>query len=176
GLDAAWAADHPDAKPLVSFSVDDDAMLWWLSDRSSAAFTFAKQYLLTHSAAANTIADPKGVYSTSVAASGLTAVYTGAAADAVFGARAGDSHAPDLFGIAQHGVVYTGGVKKIAEHGGAAPDDRDVALVVSGAGARHEIESSPVQTTQIAPTILRLLGLNPNALQAVRAEHTRVLP
>jgi len=35
---------------------------------------------------------------------------------------------------------------------------------------------APVETTQIAPTILALLGLNPGALQAVRIEHTRVLP
>jgi hypothetical protein len=175
-LDAAWAAQHPGAAPLVSFSVDDDAMLLWLSDRSGAAFAFAKQYLLSHRAPANTVDDPKGVYSTSVAASGLSAVYTGAAADAVFGARPGDSHAPDLFAIAQHGVVYTGGVKKIAEHGGSAADDRDVALVVSGAGVRHGVESAPVLTTQIAPTILRLLGLDPKALQAVRIEHTVVLP
>ena len=32
------------------------------------------------------------------------------------------------------------------------------------------------ETTQIVPTILRLLGLNPRALQAVRIEHTPVLP
>jgi hypothetical protein len=86
------------------------------------------------------------------------------------------SHAPDLFGIARPGIVYTGGVNKIAERGGAAADDRDVALVVSGAGVHPGVESAPVQTTQIAPTILRLLGLNPNALQAVRADHTHVLP
>jgi hypothetical protein len=30
--------------------------------------------------------------------------------------------------------------------------------------------------TQIAPTILRLLSLNPDELQAVQIEHTRVLP
>ena len=35
---------------------------------------------------------------------------------------------------------------------------------------------APVETTQIAPTILALLGLNPGALQAVRIEHTQVLP
>jgi hypothetical protein len=29
---------------------------------------------------------------------------------------------------------------------------------------------------QVAPTILALLGLNPQALQAVQIEHTRVLP
>jgi hypothetical protein len=33
-----------------------------------------------------------------------------------------------------------------------------------------------VETTQIAPTILKLLGLNPNSLQAVQIEHTRALP
>jgi hypothetical protein len=34
----------------------------------------------------------------------------------------------------------------------------------------------PVETTQIAPTIPHLLGLNPDSLQAVRIEHTAVLP
>ena len=33
-----------------------------------------------------------------------------------------------------------------------------------------------VETTQIAPTILRLLGLDPAALEAVRIEGTAVLP
>ncbi|MEU7874080.1 hypothetical protein [Dactylosporangium sp. NPDC049140] len=33
-----------------------------------------------------------------------------------------------------------------------------------------------VRTAQIAPTVLRLLGLEPGELQAVRAEHTAVLP
>ena len=93
------------------------------------------------------------------------------------GARVGDTHAPDLIGIAQQGVVYTGGVKKIAEHGGDAAADRNVALVVSGAGVQHRDRSRPaVSTTQIAPTILRLLGLDPTALDAVRLGHTATLP
>ena len=33
-----------------------------------------------------------------------------------------------------------------------------------------------VETTQIAPTILQLLGLEPRALKAVRIERTAVLP
>lgn len=36
--------------------------------------------------------------------------------------------------------------------------------------------ASPVETTETAPTILSLLGLNPSALDAVRIEHTPVLP
>ena len=34
----------------------------------------------------------------------------------------------------------------------------------------------PVETTQIAPTIVKLLGLDPDRLQAVQIEGTRVLP
>ncbi|WP_256796425.1 hypothetical protein [Terrabacter sp. Ter38] len=176
-MNAAWAASHPKASPLVTFSLDDDGMLMWLSDRSPAALAFAKDYLLSHTAPANKASDPKGTYSTTVTASGLTKVYTGSAVDRLFGAPTGDSHAPDLVGIAQYGVVYTGNVKKIAEHGGDAPADRDVPLVVSGRGApHHTVSTTPVQTTQIAPTILRLLGINPHALQAVQIEHTRPLP
>lgn len=176
-LDAAFAAKHPSAAPLVTFSVDDDAMLVWLSDRSPAALAFAKHYLLTHSAPANRINDPKGTYSTTVRSSGLTAAYTGAAADKFVGARIGDSHAPDLIGISQVGVVYTGKVGKISEHGGDSAADRHVALVVSGAGvAHHAQQATAVNTTQIAPTILTLLGLNPRKLQAVREQHTKALP
>jgi hypothetical protein len=35
---------------------------------------------------------------------------------------------------------------------------------------------SMVQTTQVAPTILRALGLDPESLQAVKIEHTPTLP
>ncbi len=175
-INAGWTARHPGAAALVAFSVDDDGMLLWLSDRSTAAEDYAKSYLLSHSAPANTIADAKGVFSTSVTASGMTKVYTGASADKLVSARRNDPHAPDLIGIAQHGVVYTGGVKKIAEHGGAAADDRDVALVISGAGVHPSSSSRVVQTTQIAPTILRLLGLNPQQLQAVRSGQVAALP
>ena len=175
-INAGWAASHPTAAPLVAFSVDDDGMLLWLSDRHADALAFAKRYLLTHSAPANLATDPTGTFSTTVASSGLTRVYTGSAADALVSARTGDPHAPDLIGIAQHGVVYTGKTKKIAEHGGAAPDDRDVPLIVSGAGVTHGSSGRAVQTTQIAPTILALLGLDPRELDAVRIDHTAVLP
>jgi hypothetical protein len=35
---------------------------------------------------------------------------------------------------------------------------------------------SAVLTTQIAPTVLKVLGLDPNQLQAVQIERTEVLP
>jgi len=177
GINAAWALTNPADPQLVAFSTDDDGMLLSLSDRSAAAQAFVMSYLLTHPAPANLVTDAKGVYSTSVPASGLTAVYTGSDADRFVGAPVDDPHAPDVIGVAQHGVVYTGGVKKIAEHGGAAADDRDVALVVAGAGVRHGATvTTAVRTTQIAPTILGLLGLDPSELAGVRADRTLILP
>src|SRR5215470_6107099 len=173
GINAAWTAAHPGAGNLVSFATDDDGMLLWLSDRSQAAANFAKHYLLTHSAAGNDInGNP-----VTVSSSGLKAVYAGRQSAAFFGVPNGDPRHPDVLGIAQHGVVYTGGKSKIAEHGGDDPQDRDVPILVVLPGLRHGRSiGAPVETTQIAPTILRLLGLNPDELQAVQIEHTRVLP
>ena len=172
-VNAAWTAAHPGAGALVSFSTDDDGMLWWLSDRSQAAADFVKQYLLTHSAAGNNVSGGP----VTVPASGLAKVYAGAQSAAYFGVPSGDPRHPDVFGIVQHGVVYTGGQSKIAEHGGAGLQDRNVPILVDAPGLRHgQVVGAQVGTTQIAPTILRLLGLNPQALQAVRIEHTKVLP
>lgn len=172
GLNAAWRALRPGAGDLVAQSADDDAMLLWLTDRSPAATAFAKQYLLAQN---GTGTDSTGA-AKAFTRSGLQTVYAGSDAARYFGARPGDDRVPDLFGVAQYGVVYTGGTKKIAEHGGVAADDRAVPLVVSGPEREARTIGAPVTTTQIAPTILRLLGLNPAALQAVRAEGTRVLP
>jgi hypothetical protein len=174
-LDAAWQAAHPTAAtPLVAFTIDDDGMLMWLNDRSAAATEFAKQFLLGHSGTGNDINGSAKPYTQS----GLSRVFAGEAAADYFKVAPGDARVPDLFGISQYGVVYTGGRGKIAEHGGANPQDRDVPLLVSGdpVERHHEVDSGPVETTQIAPTILRLLGLDPDALQAVQIEHTRALP
>jgi hypothetical protein len=148
-------------------------MLLWLSDRSQTAANFVKKYLLTHTAAAN---DINGSPIT-VTKSGLKKVYAGEEAADFMGVPGSDPRVPDIIGIAQHGVVYTGGKAKIAEHGGDDLQDRNVPILITVPGLRDgRVLDAPVETTQIAPTILRLLGLNPRALDAVRIEHTRVLP
>lgn len=174
GVNAAWDAAHPGAGPLVAHVVDDDAMLWWLTDRSPAATSFAKAYLLAHNGVGNDINGNPKPYT----ASGLQTVYAGADAAKFFHVPAGDPRVPDLFGVVQHGVVYTGGQGKIAEHGGAGQQDRNVPVLVAPADADGPglTVDRPVETTQIAPTILHLLGLDPNSLQAVRIEHIAVLP
>jgi hypothetical protein len=173
GVNAAWDAAHPGAGPLVVAGTDDDAVMWWLSDRSQAAANFAASYLMSHSATGNTITGS----SRTLPSSGLVKVYAGAAAAQYFHVPVSDPRHPDVWGVVQQGVVYTGGTKKIAEHGGANGPDRDVPILID---APHAIDpgsySSSVETTQIAPTVLQLLGLDPDQLQAVQIEHTHVLP
>ncbi len=172
-INAAWATTHPTDKDLVVFSTDDDGMLLWLNDRSQTAADFVKHYLLTHSAAGNNV----NAAPITVTASGLKKVYAGKEAAGFIGVPWSDQRVPDIIGIAQHGVVYTGGMKKIAEHGGDGFQDRNVPiLVVLPSHHDARVIDASVETTQIAPTILKLLGLNPRALDAVRSEHTQVRP
>ena len=53
---------------------------------------------------------------------------------------------------------------------------RRVMLLVSNPAFHGKTVSTATTTSQIAPTILSVLGLNPNALQAVRLEGTALLP
>ena len=111
-----------------------------------------------------------------VAHSGLKRIWAGEQAADFFGVPYSDPRYPDVFGRVQIGVVYTGG-SKIAEHGGDNPADRDVPILVYAPGTvDHGSSSDWVETTQVAPTVLQLLGLNPSSLQAVQQEGTRVLP
>jgi hypothetical protein len=171
-INAAWEADHPGAGALIVAGVDDDAWQSYLSDTSQQAADFVKDYLWSHSATG--IAYDGS--SRTLAHSGLSKIYAGSDAARYFRVPVNDPRHPDVWGVVQVGVVYTGGTK-IAEHGGANPADRDVPIVVYAPGAlRAGLYRPPVETTQIAPTILDLLGLQPDALEAVRIEGTQVLP
>ena len=88
----------------------------------------------------------------------------------------GDPRSPDIVVIPSVGVVYTGNLKKQSEHGGFAWDDTNVMLLVSNPNLESRTIYSFVETAQVAPTILKILGLDPNALDAVRQEGTPVLP
>lgn len=88
----------------------------------------------------------------------------------------GDPRTPDIIVAPNVGVVYAGSTKKQSEHGGFAHDDTNVMLLVSNPRMAEKAVSSFVETSQVAPTILKLLGLDPDALEAVRKEGTPVLP
>jgi Type I phosphodiesterase / nucleotide pyrophosphatase len=121
---------------------------------------------------------------------GLGQIYYGASVDTLFNPpgvpnnpgpccrlrEGGDPRTPDIVVIPNVGVVYTGNLKKQSEHGGFAWDDTNVMLLVSNPDIKPRTIHSFVETSQVAPTILKILGLDPNALDAVRQEGTTVLP
>jgi hypothetical protein len=85
-----------------------------------------------------------------------------------------NSRVPDFIAVTDHGVICTGGTK-LAEHGGFSDDDRNVALLLSAPQIKPQIVETLSYTTQIAPTILSALGLNPSALIGVQKEGTQAL-
>lgn len=145
--------------PGYGFHIADDEGLLWLkptqqvshSEAAKAylqnhAQTLAIEYLLDRTALKDTYRDPQH-----------------------------DSRTPDFIAVSTHGVIYTGG-SKLAEHGGFSFDDRNVGLMVASPRIAPAVDLTTVDTTQIAPTILSKLGLDPNDLKSVRIEHTAVLP
>jgi len=147
----------------------DDVGLLWLQDQSQTNRTAVIAQLRDNSAAIFADKLPDDTLFTE-------SIVSGRAIAALFGdGPLAAARAPDVFIQPNAGVIYSGSKKKIAEHGGGTPDDTHVALLISVAalGARHV--AAPVETTQVAPTILRALGLDPGELQAVREEHTKVL-
>ncbi len=107
---------------------------------------------------------------------GLDHVIAGAGMIAMFGDPAADSRIPDVIGVVKTGTIYTDSHKKLAEHGGDSDDDRKVALLVLGGTAAAAVEAGPVETRQLAATVLAALDLDPASLDAVRQEPTVALP
>jgi arylsulfatase A-like enzyme len=49
-------------------------------------------------------------------------------------------------------------------------------MLVSNPGLQAKTVTSAVETAQVAPTVLKALGLDPHTLHAVQVEGTLVLP
>jgi hypothetical protein len=145
----------------------DDVSLLWLADSSSSNVTSAVHTLETLSPANNNIA-------------GIGEIFWGPSLTLLYNAPGlppnGDPRTPDIVITPNIGVVYTGSSKKLAEHGGFAHDDINVMMLLSNPSFSKRTITSPVETAQVAPTILKALDLDPNDLQSVQLEHTQVLP
>ncbi|WP_231937331.1 alkaline phosphatase family protein [Caballeronia udeis] len=142
----------------------DDLGLIWLRDQSQTGAVVA-------SLQANLGCTPKGICANGPQAS----ILSGAALAAKFGDPA-QGRTPDIIVQPNPGVIYTKSKKKDAEHGGNAPDDSHLGLLVSYPTLQPVTNTSTVSMTQVAPTILKSLNINPALLQSVAAEGTPVLP
>jgi hypothetical protein len=87
-----------------------------------------------------------------------------------------DSRTPDIMVQPEYGTIYTTSTAKNAEHGGFSFGDTNVSLIVSSPAIAPTMIKTPVSTSQVAPSILQALGLDPASLQAVQTEHTQLLP
>lgn len=136
---------------------DDEGLIWLDPAVQKDRYEDAKAYLLANSATLH--------ISQLLDRTSLTPLY---------GDPFENSRVPDFIAVTDHGVICTSGTK-LAEHGGFSDDDRNVALLLSAPNIKPEIVETLVNTTQIAPTILTALGLDPNRLKGARQEGTRVL-
>jgi hypothetical protein len=139
------------------FVQDDDIALIWLADQTQAPAVAA--YLNQH---------VKDLF--------IDEVLAGSELKLKFNDPQHDNRTPDIIVQPNYGVVYTGSTKKDAEHGGFSFADTNVGLIVSNPSIRGRVVKSPVATSQVAATILQALEIDPNELESVRVEGTKVLP
>jgi hypothetical protein len=174
---AAYVNPNDGSSPVVSgWLMADDAGLLWLQNQSTTNIANVVTQLTSPTNAAAMFANvlpPGTVFAANINFGPQLSALFGdpTSADPVAAARA-----PNVFIQPNSGVIYAGSSKKIAEHGGGTLDDTRVALIVSHPGFHARTIHAPVWTKQVAPTILRALDLDPDALQAVVKEQTQVLP
>jgi len=151
----------PDSEVNQIGPTEDDLSLLWLKDSSKTPDAVA---LLEANAKSAQIGE----------------IYSGPALSLLFNPPGlpphGDPRSPDIFVDPNIGVIYTGSARKLMEHGGFSHDDTNVMLLVSNPSIKHTTVTTPVETAQIAPTMLQVLGLDPDDLQAVKKDFTTVLP
>lgn len=138
-------------------ALEDDVSLIWLGDQSQTA---------------NAVSILEGNEDTY----GQGEIFSGPALNLFFNSPLADPRTPDIVVAPNVGVIYTGHQGKVAEHGGFAQDDRNVVMLLSNPRFSQKTITLPVETRQVAPTVLKALGLDPASLQAVQKEGTAVLP
>jgi len=139
-------------------TTDDVALLWLKPSQQKAQYQAAKTFLQANAALL-----------------GIVNLLDRDEVTKLFRDPFNDNRTPDFVAITVPGLIYTGGTK-LAEHGGFAHDDRNVALLVSNPKLSPRVIDKEVETRQIAPTILRALDIEPSELKSVREEKTEALP
>jgi hypothetical protein len=141
-----------------AFDISDDGSLIWLTDPSLAPSVVS---LLSTTASQQAL--------------GIQEIFTGPSLRNKFNDPSKDPRTPDIILKVNTGVIFTGG-SKLAEHGGLNEDDVHTALLVSHVDLAPRTVKSAVSNQQVAATIVKALGADPQELEAVRREQIHVLP
>lgn len=141
-------------------ATQDDLSMIWLDDQSQ-------------------VADAKAALLASGISDSIDTILTGAQMLTVgVGDPATDDRSPDLIVKYKPGVLVSDSIKR-AEHGGFTDDDTHIALILAGgvpSGLQDITIDQSVLDTQLAPTMLAALGLDPSLLQGVQIDGTQILP
>ena len=150
--------------PLNSTGIgatEDDVSVLWLAPGSS-------------------VTDAVALLEKNASAIGLGEIYYGPSLALnynVGGLGAGqDTRSPDIIVTPNVGMTYSGNMAMIGDHGGFGHDDTNVIMLLANPSFHAQTVAVTTRTAQVAPTILAALGMDPNALDAVKAEGTEVLP
>jgi len=141
----------------VLFQTSDDIVLLWLAKHGDTKKAVAN---LKKNAQALQIKD---------------IIYGERLEDEGYGNPLTDPAVPDIIVNPRNGIIYTTSTKKISEHGGIHPDDRNVACFVSNPSLKKRKISERTSTRQVGVTILKVLGLDAKKLQGAVIEGTRSL-
>lgn len=146
------------APGLVADSTGDDIYMFWLTDQSKTAEAVKALEAIQTQAH-------------------IRRILSGTALRIQFDDPRTDPRTPDIIVEPNLGVIYTEPTNPtIAEHGGFNEEDRNVPILIANPRFEPRVMNAPVSTAQLAPTIIKLLGLDPQALEAVRIDKTQVLP
>jgi Type I phosphodiesterase / nucleotide pyrophosphatase len=150
--------------PLNSTGIgatEDDVSVLWLAPGSS-------------------VTDAVALLEKNASAIGLGEIYYGPSLALnynVGGLGAGqDTRSPDIIVTPNVGMTYSGNMAMIGDHGGFGHDDTNVIMLLANPSFHAQTVAVTTRTAQVAPTILAALGMDPNALDAVKVEGTEVLP
>jgi hypothetical protein len=141
-----------------AFDISDDASLIWLTSPSLTPSVVTQLSLPANQQAL-----------------GIQEIFAGAALRNKFDDPQLDPRTPDIVLKVNTGVIFTGGTK-LSEHGGFNEDDVHTALLVALPNLEPAMVAAATTNQQVAPTIIKALGFDPQELQAVRKEQIHVLP
>jgi hypothetical protein len=164
-------------------ATQDDVSLLWLKDQGKTADAVAALTIFKETGTI-TGKDAQNNPVTLPASQVIDKILFGEALeDAKLGDPKENTRTPDIIVTLKPGFIWVGNETnkfKRAEHGGFSADDTHVALIVSSGGLSDKVQGSvqddQVETTQVAVTVLKALGLKPKKLQGADEEGTKGLP
>ena len=107
---------------------------------------------------------------------GVREIYFGARLALTLNPPSKDSRMPDIILEPEYGVRWMPPEGAVAAQGGMSDEDTHVALLISGRQLAGRRDPTYVPTTQLAPLLLRALGMEKFDLEALHKEHSPALP